>query len=322
MTISLRPYESRDAAPTVALFCSSFLVFPHGTAEEFQISVDSWGTRGLANHALVAEAEDRVVGYGVVVEILSEEPGLFYVEATVDPDFRRRGIGARLLQAVETYGAELKATRLVGWVHDTYEHAAAFSKVQGYEPNGASEQTSRLHVPTAHLDGFERVEQALRHDGVDIDLLADHADDENFMRQVYRVDMDSHRDVPSSVPWKDLSYEEWLGIGVYGPGRSPQWAWVGVEGGVPIGLARLRLYAAEKAADNAYTGVLASHRGQGIARALKNRTVAWSRENGVEWIYTGNEARNVRMLAINRSLGYQFLPRAIEVEKRTLSPVS
>jgi len=84
--------------------------------------------------------------------------------------------------------------------------------------------------------------------------------------------------------------------------------------GEPVGLARLRVYADRKA-NNAYTGVLSSHRGKGVARALKYRTVEWCRLNDIEYIYTGNEVKNTRMLAINRSLGYEMLPKAVEVER-------
>ena len=163
--------------------------------------------------------------------------------------------------------------------------------------------------------GFTGVEEGLRQEGVVIDALQSQADESGFMEAVYRLDMDSHRDVPSSVPWKDMAYDDWLDRAVKGPGRSPEWAWVAIDAGKPVGLARLRVYQDGKAT-NAYTGVRSSHRGRGIARALKNRTVTWSRNHGIEWIYTGNEARNTRMLAINASLGYEPLPKAVEVERR------
>jgi GNAT superfamily N-acetyltransferase len=83
-------------------------------------------------------------------------------------------------------------------------------------------------------------------------------------------------------------------------------------GSHPVGLARLRRQG-NRAALNAFTAVDPDYRGRGIARALKLRTVLWARENGVEHLYTGNDAENRRMLDINLRLGYQPLSGSIEL---------
>ncbi len=36
--------------------------------------------------------------------------------------------------------------------------------------------------------------------------------------------------------------------------------------------------------------------------------VDWARTSGITWLYTGNDARNTRMLAINARMGYDPLP--------------
>jgi GNAT superfamily N-acetyltransferase len=87
-----------------------------------------------------------------------------------------------------------------------------------------------------------------------------------------------------------------------------------VDGERPVGLARLQRKG-QNAAFNAYTGVDRAYRGRGIARALKQRTIEWSRQNGVDFHYTGNDTENKRMLAINIQLGYQLLGAMIEVSK-------
>ena len=67
------------------------------------------------------------------------------------------------------------------------------------------------------------------------------------------------------------------------------------------------------AAENDYTGVAASHRGNGIAVALKLRAIQWAQRNGVDWFYTSSETGNSPMLSINQKLGYRAGVRRIEV---------
>ncbi len=72
---------------------------------------------------------------------------------------------------------------------------------------------------------------------------------------------------------------------------------------------------------NAYTGVDRAYRGRGVARALKLRTIQWARQNNVDFIYTGNDIANQRMLAINVQLGYEPLPGWVEVVKELARPM-
>jgi GNAT superfamily N-acetyltransferase len=87
-----------------------------------------------------------------------------------------------------------------------------------------------------------------------------------------------------------------------------------MDGERPVGMTFLKRLS-QNAAENDYTGVAPSHRGRGIARALKLRAIAWAKENGVDWFYTGSEIGNVRMIGVNRQLGYEPGPRRMEVAR-------
>jgi GNAT superfamily N-acetyltransferase len=226
-------------------------------------------------------------------------------------EHRGGGLGSRLLQTAEDEARGLGGRRLLSEVLDADEGGQAFCERRGFAPNGGhGEQLSRLDVKHSNLAG---VEEALTKSGLRIERLADlDLSDGTVIRALYRLDMDSHRDVPSPVEWVDIPFEEWLEAIANGPGRSPDWSWVALDGVDPVGMARLRLYDGN-VAGNAYTAVQKDYRGRGIARALKYRTVAWCRDRGIGFIYTGNSVENHRMLAINRALGYEPLPRTIEV---------
>jgi len=63
------------------------------------------------------------------------------------------------------------------------------------------------------------------------------------------------------------------------------------------------------------TGVLRDERGQGIARALKLRTIDYGRANGFREIRTLNDSLNGPMLAINVALGFVREPAWITFGK-------
>jgi RimJ/RimL family protein N-acetyltransferase len=64
-----------------------------------------------------------------------------------------------------------------------------------------------------------------------------------------------------------------------------------------------------------FTGTVASHRGRGIARAVKMETLAQAIELGVDSVRTDNDQRNVAMLHINEDLGYTPRPAFATYEK-------
>ncbi len=58
-----------------------------------------------------------------------------------------------------------------------------------------------------------------------------------------------------------------------------------------------------------------THRGWGIARALKHYQVTWARRYGVPYLFTENNVENTPMLRINTDMGYRPLPIDLEVIK-------
>ncbi len=56
------------------------------------------------------------------------------------------------------------------------------------------------------------------------------------------------------------------------------------------------------------TAVRRAWRGRGIARALKQATIDWARDAGLEALETGNDTENAPMRAVNARLGYRPLP--------------
>jgi GNAT superfamily N-acetyltransferase len=139
-------------------------------------------------------------------------------------------------------------------------------------------------------------------------------DNEEILRRLHRLDIETTRDVPMSDEFTDMPYEEWTKQLLDAPALTPESVWIALDGERQVGLAYLARRG-ERAGSNWFTGVDREYRGKGIARSLKLRTVEWARENGMDWIYTGNEMSNAPMLAINIEMGYEPLPASIEMVK-------
>ena len=121
------------------------------------------------------------------------------------------------------------------------------------------------------------------------------------------------KDVPSSELFSP-PFEQWRDVFLGPPGKSPESIWVALDADQPIGLAALRRQGGNSAWHEG-TGVERPYRGRGVARLLKIRTIEWARENGIDFLYTGNDINNPRMYDINIRLGYSPLPSRIEVVK-------
>jgi len=61
--------------------------------------------------------------------------------------------------------------------------------------------------------------------------------------------------------------------------------------------------------------VVRSHRGRGIATALKQTQLAWAAEHGYRELVTYTQEGNKRMRAINKKLGYRERPAWILVRR-------
>jgi GNAT superfamily N-acetyltransferase len=72
-------------------------------------------------------------------------------------------------------------------------------------------------------------------------------------------------------------------------------------------------------AEQALTAVRRDFRGRGLARALKEATIAWASEHGLREIYTWTQTGNENMQAVNERLGY--VARTVSISMRRPLPL-
>jgi RimJ/RimL family protein N-acetyltransferase len=263
----------------------------------------------------VAVETGRVVGVGGLAPAWwTGQPGSYAVQVRIDQSHWRRGIGTRLYGLLRSRLIARDATRLVSWVRVDAANGRRFAARHGFRETGRVVEEYRLHVPEANTEAYDGLEEGLRRGGLRIASLAElGTDDEEFLRALQRLWAASRDEPPNPGRLRD-SFPAWRREVLHAPGYSPETHWVALDGEHPVGTTFLKQLS-EDAAENDYTGVASTHRGRGIAPALKLRAVAWARQHGVSWFYASSEIGNTRMIAINSRLGYEPGVQRLEVAR-------
>jgi GNAT superfamily N-acetyltransferase len=242
-------------------------------------------------------AEDGGEAVGCVFASRGSVPGRVFVLPRVVPEARGRGVGAALLAAalpyVRTLGPELTRSHVDG----DDAHSLGF----------------------AHRRGCAEVDRQ-------VELVRDLGPDEEPPAAIAGIELAEHRDDPE--PFRPLVAAGVADMPVFGgigdvyvdelidELRKAVHVVTAREGGVVVGLAGLAAYGAgrEDALEHAFTTVSPTHRGRGIAKALKQACVHWSSAQGyrqlVTWTQDGNEA----MQAVNEGVGFRPGKISITVE--------
>lgn len=166
----------------------------------------------------------------------------------------------------------------------------------------------------AILGGLEECRREMRRQGVAIHPLSQDTDPERY-RQLYETVIESERDIPTTVPWRTLTFAEWKRRWLDNPGIREDRFWVARADGRIVGTSVLDCPVARGIPWTAFTGTVRSVRGRGIARALKYESMAQAIEAGFTRVRTNNDADNPPILRINEQMGYRLVAPVIELHK-------
>ncbi|MFE4454909.1 GNAT family N-acetyltransferase [Streptomyces sp. NPDC056796] len=156
------------------------------------------------------------------------------------------------------------------------------------------------------LDAFDdaRFEPRLlscREAGTDFTTMADLGDTDGHRRQLYELNRTCAADIPERGRF--YTFEEYLAQRVDTPTYDPAGVVLALDGGAWVGMASTSLQP-EGHAFNEMTGVLASHRGRGIALAMKVLGIRYARAHGMKLLRTVHHPANDAVIALNRRLGF------------------
>jgi mycothiol synthase len=241
---------------------------------------------------LLAETGGKPVGLGFCGP--SQSPERTAVVVRVLPEHRRRGIGSALLERLAEHAAGLGPSRISSMVSEDDPDSVAWVKKRGFEDYGRQVELTREIGPDEPAPTPPP--------GIELVVL-----DDSRMEEAYQVWVECFPDMPVSPPLQASSYDVWLEEEVSGPVT-----YLALEGGRVVAAAAL-LPMLERVAEHGLTAVLRSHRGRGIATALKQALVHWAARNGYRELSTWTQDGNSAMQAVNIKLGYRPRPAVINV---------
>jgi GNAT superfamily N-acetyltransferase len=249
--------------------------------------------------ALVAEEDDRVVGYVAAwLNFFAGDAAM--VNVAVHSSHTRRGTGAALYEAGIDHALSLDPGSLRTEFYEN-EAGTRFAISRGYRLVRA-EQVAVLDPRTVD----ERPPAG-------IELVPVRALDPH---EVHAVDEAATRDMPQTDRIDEIPYDEWVQHVLDHPQFTLDGSFGAVVDGNVVALSFLITDLERGQATNMFTGTLAAYRGRGLGIAVKLASTRWAAEHGITRIATSNDETNAPMLAINRRLGYMPAGRRVEYVAR------
>lgn len=291
---------AEDELEELVAVCREAQPREHATVSGF---VD-WRRQAAAMAWLLAELDGETVGAGYALTGWHTPPHRAIGAALVLPDERGHGFGIRILDALEGWAGDQGATELEGPVAEDDPGSLAWAAAHGYHEVG---RNSRLVLDLTRVEPPEVAPP----DGIEIVAWADRPE---LAEGMYEVAREAVPDVPGEEEDDIGSLEEWLDRDMRGESDDPRAVFVALDGGVVAGYAKLSL--APEQPERAFhdlTGVRRSHRGRGIAAALKRAQIAWAKANGYTSLQTANEVRNEPIRRLNERHGYVLEPGVVIV---------
>ncbi|HYM95949.1 MAG TPA: GNAT family N-acetyltransferase [Candidatus Sulfotelmatobacter sp.] len=139
--------------------------------------------------------------------------------------------------------------------------------------------------------------------------------DPDVLTKLYRLTLESERDIPSSVPMPVLPFDDWSLLWFGNPCIHEDRCWIAREGDDVVGVSVLDFPITRGIPVTNFTGTARTVRGRGIARALKYQTMAQAIELGFRRVRTYNDGENAPILHINEEMGYEPAHGMIELHR-------
>ncbi|HEX5448587.1 MAG TPA: GNAT family N-acetyltransferase [Gaiellaceae bacterium] len=245
---------------------------------------------------LVAELDGVLAGSGLAGQ---SDLGGASVAPRVLPEARRRGVGTALLRALADHASQLGYDRASANCDDP--GSFAFAERFGFR------ETGRQIEQVRNVGEGEPMPESPA--GIELVPLAER--DDLFRRVYEELAVEVLRDVPTPTPLQvtaDDWERRWL------PWRDA--SFVAMADGEIVGCAGLIEDRDQPdRAEHALTAVRRDWRRRGVAKALKQATIAWASAHGVRELYTWTQTGNEAMQALNRSLGYVDRHAAVTVAR-------
>lgn len=305
--ITVRPADYEAELPAIVTLINA--VEPHDpTTVEKELENHRNDPPECRTQRLVAvDEQGRLVGLSYMTHPFWSPARHYYVWIGVDPAFQGQRAGSALWRTTLAYLQGEGATRLECEAGEKDKTSLAVALRCGFTPFrqlSASSLDLQTFDETPHLALIAGLEAQ----GIRFCALADFPDTPENQAKFYALNLAIVQDIPGE-DWDFALYPDFFQKRILGSPRfNPAGQLLAVDGESWVGLAAVSLEPDTRRAYNATTGVIRSHRGRGIALALKVLAARYARQLGAESIHTHNDSLNTQILAINHKLGYRSQP--------------
>ena len=223
---------------------------------------------------------------------------------------------AEVLQVGEDWLRDETAVVAVVRVREDLVQERAVLERLGYREDRRS-RVSELDLAAGRaeiLAGRDDGRRRMRDQGVKLTVLSEVADSEKF-RKLYAMMIESEKDIPTTVPWRVLSFDEWMRFWFENPAVRPDRFWIARDGDAVVGCSVLDYPLVRGLPWTMYTGTSRAARGRGIASALKHESMGQAIEAGFTRVRTNNDSDNPPILRINEQMGYRLVSPIIELHR-------
>lgn len=262
------------------------------------------GDPARPNVRLVAEQDGRIVGTGYLRGAPPLPDLLLNVE--VHPTARHRGIGSRLLAAVDAATDHRLPTLVM--VPETDPASVAFAERHGFTERDRQSESS-LDMASFEPERFASAIAAAAEQGIELTTMAD-VDSPEVRQHLFKLANRVTQDMPSRDPMAAMTYDEFVASWLEAHHSRPDLLTLALDHGRPVAASVINVQS-DGSGFNWMTGVDPAHRGRGLGLAVKVDSLRRAKEAGVTFVRTTNHERNAPMLAINRRLGYETLPAIV-----------
>jgi GNAT superfamily N-acetyltransferase len=223
---------------------------------------------------------------------------------------------ARLIDAGESWLREEQCAIAVAHTRERLP-----DEVRALEDRGYSEvrrlKISELDVVAGReklLAEAQRSRAQMEKQGVRL-LTLDRDDDPDRLAKLYELIIGAERDIPTTVPWRTMPFDEWHRFWFENPGVREDRFWIAREGPAMVGVSVIGYPPSQGVPWTFFTATSQSVRGRGVARALKYETLAQAIALGAQRVRTNNDGENAPILHLNAEMGYRLVDPVIELHR-------
>jgi len=304
---SIRAFTTDDYEDVLAVSNRSYPDYPD-TVDEWRYW-DEHRAPKIKFQRYVAEVDGEVAGLAQYNQAEGMyHPRKFGLDVTVDPDYRRRGIGSRLYDHVMAELEPHDPITLMASAREDYVDGVSFLEHRGYHEVMRNWE-NRLDLTQFDAEQWSDRVESVQGDGIRLSTMAELQTDPDCLRKLHELDVTIARDVPAPEPRTPLDYDLWREKIATNPNLMPELWFVALDGDKYVAMSNM--WASQASKDELYTGLtgtLREYRRRGIATALKVACLKAAHDKGYALTKTWNETGNEGMLAINEALGFVRQP--------------